>query len=104
MRFPITGYSVDKNSLPEVFGDAQKMWVLASSDDPQRILLCTPGHPSSRQSTDALRETELKPCDCFFRICMVKVEGSSEIVIGQGGEFSTAWQLPDGSYVVGEEP
>ena len=104
MRYPIQGYEVDKNELPEVFGEALKMWVLAPRARPSDLLLCTPDHPSAEQSTEALRGTRLQPGDCFFRTCMVTVTGSREAAIGADGEPRSAWQLPNGTYVVERVP
>lgn len=103
MKYAIQGYVVDKNSLPEVFGEAISMWVLAPKADPTRILLCTPTHPADSLSSPALRSIGLQPEDCFFRLCMVEVKGTSEIVVGEDDLPSRAWQLPDGTYVVEPE-
>ena len=100
MKHPISGYVVDKNILPEVFGDALKMWVLAPQKDPTRILLCTPNYPEGTVSLPALQGTGLMPRDCFFRVCMVQVAASREVALNPDGDLHSAWQLPDGTYVV----
>jgi hypothetical protein len=117
MRYQIDkGWMIDKNELPEMFGPATTMWVLASEDQPDVALLCYPLHMYGTIDVDVVTALGLEPEDCFWRMAKVEIVATEETAVREtGGTFQSfgeeftntegcdAWHLRDGSYVLVRE-